>query len=255
MGEVSMGKIFSKHTIAATGFFLFVLLLSGMAEAVHEEADLFEKAYGYYLSYQPEKAIEAFDQFIDRFPSSSAMDSVMFWRAKSLVQMKRIDEAARDFSLMKERYPDSSYTVFAEKELDAIQQSSRKAEKQDVSKERDPKQGEARSSVYEEKIGRLESEISGLEKKLGDSEKLRQLTEKGLVKALDDKNGLEAQVEEARRIREDLGRKLTSAEKSEKEYARLIEDRKALEAKLKDQEDKLKAVSTQAEHQKDRDKE
>ncbi|NJD56447.1 MAG: peptidyl-prolyl cis-trans isomerase, partial [Nitrospirae bacterium] len=32
-------------------------------------------------------------------------------------------------------------------------------------------------------------------------------------------------------------------------------DRKALEAKLKDQEDKLKAVSTQAEHQKDRDKE
>lgn len=245
MGEVAMGKIFSKHSITVTGILLSVILLCGRADAAQSEADLFEKAYGYYLSYHPEKAIEVFDQFMAQFPSSSALDSVMFWRATSLTQMKRFDEAARDFRLMKERFPDSSYTVFAEKELDAIQQLTRETEKQAVSKERTPKQGDTRSSVYEDKIVRLESEISDLKKKLGDSEKLRRLTEKELARALDDKNGLDARIEDVRSMREGLDKKLASAEKCEKDYARLVEDRKALEAKLKKAETDRMALEEQ----------
>ena len=84
MDEMVMGKVFNKYSSIVSAVFLGVLLLIiGIAGAAPQEADLFEKAYGYYLSYNPEKAIEAFDQFLNQFPNSSALDSVMFWRAKS----------------------------------------------------------------------------------------------------------------------------------------------------------------------------
>ena len=144
-----MGKVFNKYSSIVSAVFLGVLLLIiGIAGAAPQEADLFEKAYGYYLSYNPEKAIEAFDQFLNQFPNSSALDSVMFWRAKSLIQLKKIDDAVRDLRLMKERYPDSSYAAFAEKEIETLQKMTPSAEKQDSSKERSPNLGDARTSVY-----------------------------------------------------------------------------------------------------------
>ena len=256
MDEIIMGKIFNKYSSLVLPVFLGVMLLIvGIAGAALQEADLFEKAYGYYLSYNPEKAIETFDQFLKQFPNSSALDSVMFWRAKSLIQLRKFDDAVRDLRFMKEHYPDSSYAAFAEKELESLQKTTPKVEQQDSSKERFLNQVDTKTSVYEEKISKLESETAIMEKKISDLEKVRQLTEKGLAKALEDKNSLEAQIEDARRVKESLEKKLALTEKNNMEHDRLIDEKKALEARLRDQEEKLKAASAQAELQKDRDKE
>ena len=95
-----MGKIFGKSELKLTAAVLLslVLLISEYVSAASRDVELFDRGYGNYLSYQPEKAVEAFRTFLKDFPDSSARDAVMFWLGKSLMQLKSYKEAGNVFS-------------------------------------------------------------------------------------------------------------------------------------------------------------
>ncbi len=94
-----------------------LLLFSTLSAAAVQEDELFEKAYENYLSYHPEKALEYFNIFIENFPDSSAKDAVLFWKAKSLMQLNRTDEALKVLNELKRALPGSPFVPFIEKEL------------------------------------------------------------------------------------------------------------------------------------------
>ena len=83
------------------------------------EVELFERAYGYYLDYQPELAASAFGLFLEKFGKSPARDAALFWRAKSLALTGRTEEAGKIFAIIREEYPESVFGDFAGKELGA----------------------------------------------------------------------------------------------------------------------------------------
>ncbi len=243
MDEKYMGTIFYKNTAAIICLLITILCCCGSSFAAVQEADLFEKAYEYYLALNPEKAIEAFDLFVKQFPDSSALDSVLFWRAKSLMQMKRVEEASKGFRKLRELFPESSYSIFAEKELETLKSLVSKSDRSDAVREKAAKTSDAKIDGYEDRIRKLETEKLDLEKQLSDAEKKRQLTEKGLSKALDDKNILESQLEELKRIRADFVQRGAALEKGSAESAKLIEEKKALESRLKTSEEKIRSLS------------
>ena len=71
---------------------LSVMLFPGAdLDASTREVELFNKGYEYYLSYQPEKAVEEFKAFLKEFPGSSVKDAVMFWLGKSSIQLKNFE--------------------------------------------------------------------------------------------------------------------------------------------------------------------
>ncbi len=117
-----MGEIFcnNKSRLIILISAAFLLLSAAGVHASYQELDLFNKGYEYYLSYQPEKAVEEFNIFLREFPHSSSRDAVMFWLGKSLVQLKYFEEAEKVFSDIKQQIPGSPFIKYAEKELDAI---------------------------------------------------------------------------------------------------------------------------------------
>ncbi len=243
MDEEIMGKIFYKNTTAIICLLITMFCSSGSSFADMREAELFEKAYEYYLAFNPEKAIETFDLFLQQFPDSSALDSILFWRAKSHMQMKRVEEAAKGFRKLREVFPESSYAIFAEKELETLKKLLQKADKSESLREMTSKISDTKMPAYEDRIKKLEKEMLDLEKQLSDAEKKRQLTEKGLSKALDDKNALESQIDELKRSRDDLAQKTSLAEKGDKERAGLAEEKKTLEAGLKERDEKIRNLT------------
>lgn len=118
MAEIIMGKVNGYHKKIILFACLWMLVLSsGLITAAVQEDELFEKAYENYLSYHPEKALEYFNIFLKNFPDSSAKDAVLFWKAKSLMQLKRTDEALKIFDELKRTLPGSPFVPFIEKEL------------------------------------------------------------------------------------------------------------------------------------------
>ena len=101
-----------------------LVLFSALGTAAVEEDELFEKGYENYLSYHPEKALEYFNFFLENFPDSSAKDAVLFWKAKSLMQLKRTDEALKIFNELKRTLPGSPFVPFIEKELAVYKNNS-----------------------------------------------------------------------------------------------------------------------------------
>ena len=248
MDETVMGEVLHKDTAAIVlRFILAVLCMFGTAPAAQQEAELFEKAYEYYLSYNPEKAVETFDLFIRQFPESSALDSAMFWRAKSFVHLKKYDEAARGLQTMKERYPESAYVVYAEKELESLRKITRISEPHHGAQDLPVKPIDTKAASVEEKIRNLERENHDLAMKLSDAERKRELIDKGLAKALEDKNTLMTELETIKKSREGLVNKFSDAEKREKDYAGLSEEKKNLETRLRESEEKIKALQTERE--------
>jgi len=114
--EKIMGNIFYTNTAVVVCLLIVMFCSSGNSLADVREAELFEKAYEYYINYNPGKALETFNLFQQQFPDSSALYSVLFWRAKTLMQLKRSEEAAMGFRKLREVFPESSYSLFAEKE-------------------------------------------------------------------------------------------------------------------------------------------
>jgi hypothetical protein len=101
-----------------------ILLFDGTADASYREFQLFDHAYYSYLSYRPEKAVEEFSLFLNEFPDSSAKDAALFWLAKSLLQIKSIEEAKTTFACVKEQFPESPFIRYIAKELETIGNAS-----------------------------------------------------------------------------------------------------------------------------------
>jgi len=100
---------------------LFFTILSAIeARASLQEIDLVNSGYEYYLSYQPEKAVEEFKIFLKEFPDSSVRDAVMFWLGKSSMQLKDFEEAKKVFSALMQQFPESPYIKYVKRELEAI---------------------------------------------------------------------------------------------------------------------------------------
>ncbi len=237
-----MGKILNKNTPAIICLLIAVLCFSGSARADMREPELFEKAYGYYLASNPDKALETFDLFLRQFPESSALDSIYFWRAKALMQMKRNEEAVKGFQTLREVFPESSYSLFAEKELETLSHQQ-KSVKSDVAREKAAKRPETKLPDYADRTRELEAEKADLEKQLADIQKKALLTEKGLSKALDDKNALESQLDSLKRDRDELSKKTAAWEAGNKESAAWSDEKKALESRLKISEEKVASLS------------
>ncbi len=107
--------------------FLLCLVVSGIvlwtgsgSGGTEGEAELFERAYGYYLDYQPGAAASAFGLFLEKFGKSPARDAALFWQAKSLALTGRTEEAGKIFATIREEYPESAFGEFARKELEAL---------------------------------------------------------------------------------------------------------------------------------------
>jgi tetratricopeptide (TPR) repeat protein len=104
--------------VAAT--LLAVFLMTTDLYAAEYELSLFDKGYQYYLSYQPQEAMETFHIFLKEFPNSSVKDAALFWLGRSLVKLQ-LFEAARDIFLqLKDEIPDSPFTKYVDNELKAM---------------------------------------------------------------------------------------------------------------------------------------
>ena len=74
-----MKKVLSKKVgTAVTSIILVIFLATINTYAAQQELDLFDRGYEFYLSYQPEKAVETFQIFLNEFPDSSAKDAALF---------------------------------------------------------------------------------------------------------------------------------------------------------------------------------
>jgi len=117
-----MGTIFCKNLSKLTFCVLLIstLFFERTAYASHRELELFDHAYQAYLSYQPEEAVEEFRIFLEEFPDSFAKDAALFWLAKSFLQIKSIEEAKKTFAYVKEQFPESPYSHYVRKEMEAL---------------------------------------------------------------------------------------------------------------------------------------
>lgn len=116
-----MGKVFGKNASKLISILITCMLLSaGIAEASYREFQLFDRAYHFYLSYQPEKAIQQFRVFLEEFPESSAQDAGLFWLAKSLLQVESVDEARKTFTDVRQRFPESPFSRYVTAEMALI---------------------------------------------------------------------------------------------------------------------------------------
>ncbi len=121
-----MGKGFRNNKTGLRIVIVLSVLLFAVfdSQASSREFQLFDEAYKYYLSYQPEKAVEEFRIFLKEFPDSSAKDAVLFWLGKSLVQIKSVEEAKKIFSEIKQQFPESPFITYAKKEAEMINAKS-----------------------------------------------------------------------------------------------------------------------------------
>ncbi len=121
-----MGEVFynNKSKSIIFIFLLFTLLSAIDAHASYREVDLFNRGYEYYLSYQPQKAVEEFRVFLKAYPDSSLKDAVMFWLGKSSVQLKEFEEAEKVFSDIRQQFPESPYIKYVKRELEIIEKIS-----------------------------------------------------------------------------------------------------------------------------------
>jgi len=103
--------------IKSIAILLCVIFLPICVHASSREYKLFEQGYEYYFSYQPEKAAETFRTFLNEFPDSFAKDAAMFWLGKSLMQIDSFEDAEKVFSNIKQRFPDSPFIPYVNKEL------------------------------------------------------------------------------------------------------------------------------------------
>ena len=251
MVEIIMGKFIDNNKKLIIIFWLLLFILSGRKSmAAFQEDQLFVQAYEYYLSYHPDKALEHFDLFLHNFPESSAADAALFWKAKSLIQLNRIDEAISIFSNITDTFPESPFFIFVQKELAFLSDRSIRPENMFAS-EKKTVAGEAEDPKRDEKLKELEREKVSLAMQLEELTKQKLLTEKGLTKAIEDNNHLEILLEETKQINKDLSTQLSSVQhttqveseirkrkKIESEIATLLTERESLQAKLKNIEDK-----------------
>jgi len=116
-----MGEGF-RETQSKLRIFIFLAILLVFISDVYaaKEIDVFKKGYEYYLSYQPDKAIDEFKSFLREYPQSTSKDAVMFWLGKSYLQLQATEEAKKVFSDLKKQFPESPYIAYVNKEWDKM---------------------------------------------------------------------------------------------------------------------------------------
>ena len=106
--------------VAVTSIILVIFLATTNTYASQQELDLFDRGYEFYLSYQPEKAVETFQIFLNEFPDSSVKDAALFWLGRSFVKLSLFEEAKRVFDELKQQIPDSPFMAYVDKELEMM---------------------------------------------------------------------------------------------------------------------------------------
>lgn len=200
------------------------LFIAGRADASPlAEAEAFEKAYELYLGNQYEKAVESFDRFLSDYPLSSAADSVYFWKAKSLLHLKRDEEARQLFTVITKRFPDSPYRKIAEREI--VPRDASAEEKQRASDDAAKKQSRVVVvGSQEKKIRDLEEERESLRQQVAElSQKVLQ-NERAAAevarKREETERGLKARIAELESGNRVLGEELAALKKKMDEDAR-----------------------------------
>lgn len=185
-----MGKVFHNHKLIsiirrgreALALIAALLLWVSETRASYQEFELFDKGYEYYLSYQPEKAVEIFTVFLKEFPESSAKDAALFWLGKSLIHVKSFDEARKAFSRLQDEFPESHFIPHLKRELETLGEAAIKKTGTggEPAKSRDAREPE--KAVDETKIYLIERETA---KAVEERDKLRLLFEEEKKKAGD----------------------------------------------------------------------
>ncbi len=246
-----MGKGFyinknNKVNAITTTFFTVILIIASNSYASYQEFELFEQGYEYYLSYQPERAAETFRIFLKEFPVSSAKDAAMFWLGKSLIQLKSFREAEKVFFEIKQQFPDSSFILHIDKELETISEAESefnktKMEISETAKEKDTLELKLSEAEKEADLDDDYTEIIILELKLSEAEKEAELRERDLAKAVEEKDKLRALLEEEEKKADEIKAIATALEKKEAELKSLHEaakEKNAFEMKLAEAEKK-----------------
>lgn len=88
----------------------------------HERSQemLYQKARAIFLQKDYERALRAFQAFINAFPSSVYEGSALFWSAESLYSLGRLPEAEKLYKAIGERYPDNVRAEAAKYRLSLI---------------------------------------------------------------------------------------------------------------------------------------
>ncbi len=191
-----MGEVFGKNTSKLRIVILlsFMLLAVSVVHASHREFELFNKGYEFYLSYQPEKAVEEFRIFLQEFPDSSAKDAALFWLGKSLIQLKSTEEAKRIFSDMKQLFRDSPFIGYIDKELEIIRRLESEVLK---------------GKTAESDAAKIHSVP---ENKSAEAEKKMQITENDLSRAAEDRDKLKFLLDEEKKKTEKIQARLKELE-------------------------------------------
>jgi hypothetical protein len=177
------------------------------AYASHGEFELFDKGYEYYLSYQPERAVETFRAFLRDFPESSAKDAAMFWLGKSFVQIRSVEEAKRVFSELKQQCPGSPLIPYVDREIE------------DLAKPENLRKADTKSSGKVPETGRPETDPGG---GLKEAEKKIHILEGQLAAAADEKNRLGALLEDEKKKTADMRATMTEVERKGAEFRNLM---------------------------------
>ncbi|MBI4683976.1 MAG: DUF1566 domain-containing protein [Nitrospirae bacterium] len=178
---------------------LLIILFSAVSDisASYQEIELFDEGYEYYLSYQPEKAVEVFRRFLKEFPDSSTKDAAMFWLGKSLMQLKSFDEARKTFSEVRQQFPESPFVTQVDQEIRNIDSITKT---EPVGK-----------SANGEKTHRF------FDERLADTEKKAKHAENALSEARIDRENLILQLEEERKKQEEIKEKIAALLKEKTE--------------------------------------
>jgi hypothetical protein len=147
----------------------FFLLTLPTASASHMEYELFDRAYEFYLGYQPERAAETFRAFLSQFPESSAKDAALFWLGKSLARTD-VAESKRIFYELRRQFPESPMVPFVNREVENLalaeglndaagkdEMLSSAAKKED-GRDNGPKEADKEVRLLEEQLARAASE-------------------------------------------------------------------------------------------------
>jgi hypothetical protein len=258
MDEIIMGKIINKNKTPIKLFFMISAILvvfTDVSGAASNEAKLFEKAYEYYLSYQPDRALELFNVFLDEYPNSSSKDAILFWKAKSLIQLQRTDLAKKIFLDIKEQYPESNFKDFAEKELENITKLETYfttipiIEKEDKNEEISDTLS-ATGYDHKQKLIKINEENRNLSKQLSVFLNKNKLNEEELSKATKDRKRLELFLEDEKKKYEELLKRFERNNPAES--ANLLDDKRILETRLKENAEKIKILIEEKERNEER---
>ncbi|MDQ7788132.1 MAG: hypothetical protein RDU01_11040 [Thermodesulfovibrionales bacterium] len=207
-------------------FAVFLLAAAG-EDSASREAGLFNKGYESYLSYQPEKAVQEFNAFLNEFPVSSARDAALYWLGKSYMQLKSFREARKAFSEIRQNFQESPYLSHAERELEVLSRTEGDAHIDAT----------AGAGVNNEPP----------EKRLKEAEKQVKALGKSLKEASEERDKVRIQLNEEKKKTDILREKVTQLEKKEKMLNEVSLERDALQRKFDEGKKRVKELEVKEE--------